>query len=172
MHSLWFGNTRITFPRPQETVVIEKSGFLRSIDRSLYRLTGLANTKGIQILHGQSFRRKSATRDSLGSTMMSESCLIGVNNALKFTDKNEINKMFIAVNTTAPRAAESGHLCRLRSEETEFCVVLNAILVDDCVTLGLILRRNSCLVSLQKVSKMSAVELSYERNNLACCKLK
>lgn len=36
---------------------------------------------------------------------MSESYLIGVNDALKFTDKNEINKMFIAVNTAAPRAA-------------------------------------------------------------------
>lgn len=73
--------------------------------------------------------------------MMSESCLIGVNNALKFTDKNEINKMFITVNTTAPRAAESGHLCRLRSEETEFRVVM-LFLFDDCVTLDLILRRN------------------------------
>ena len=37
--------------------------------------------------------------------MMSESCLIGVNNALKFTDKNEINKMFITVNRAAPPVA-------------------------------------------------------------------
>lgn len=27
----------------------------------------------------------------------------------------------------------------------------------------------NCLVSFEKVSKISAVELSYERNNLACC---
>ena len=93
MHSLWFRNSSITFPRPQETVVIEKSGFLRSIDSYLYRLTSLANTKGIQTVFAQSFWRNSATRNSFGSTVMSESCLIGVNNAL--TDKNEINKMFI-----------------------------------------------------------------------------
>lgn len=27
----------------------------------------------------------------------------------------------------------------------------------------------NCLVSFEKVSKISALELSYERNNLACC---
>ena len=79
--------------------------FFAVFDRYWYQFTGLANTKGIQTVIGQSFPRNSATRNLFGSTVMSESCLIGVNNYLKFTDKNEINKMFITVNTAAPRAA-------------------------------------------------------------------
>lgn len=83
-----------------------KSGFLhekRQNDRFPYRLIGLTNTKAIQIELGQSLRRNSATWDPLRSTSMSESYLIRVNYALKFTDKTEINKMFITVNTAAKK---------------------------------------------------------------------
>ena len=66
------------------------------------------------------------------------------------------------------QAAYSGHLRRLRSEETEFGVVI-VFLFDYGVGLSASEFGMRCLVSLQKVSKMSAVELSYERNNLACC---
>jgi len=103
--------------------------------------------------------------------MMSESCLIGVNNALKFTDKNEINKMFITVNATASRAAiewtfvsftlgRGGISCR----NGVFVWWSRRSWFDTAWEFGM-----KCLVSLEKVSKILAVELSYERNNLACC---
>lgn len=70
--------------------------------------------------------------------MMSGSCLIGVNDTLKFTDKNEINKMCITVNRAAPLAewtfvsfplGRGGIYCR----NGLFCLMIASVLVLYCV---------------------------------------
>lgn len=102
----------------------------------------------------------------LRSISIPESYLIRVNYALKFIDKNEINKMFISVNTAAKKRTflsftfgRSGISCR----KSIFVWWLRCSCFK-CVHPAWFAGMK-CFVSFRKVSKMPAGDSSYERNN-------